>query len=764
MLFKSFAGFAGRFATSRSGLSCAMGALIASSALPASMCVTFSTAQAQAQTATPLPAIPVQTQKPRHKKPKTRQPVDQASRSTGAPETNAAAEREKGLSAPLSSSEVKGEAIEARRAETSDTSALLSNTPGVSVYSNGGLAGLPSVHGMEDDRVKVLVDGMTISSACSNHMNPPLSYMSPTQVKAVEVMAGITPVSSGGDSIGGTIVLETLPPEFAAPGEGVAVHGGVSSFVRSNNMAVGGSAFASIATSNVSASYTGSWTRAQSYTDGNGDKVLGTLYEARTQAASFAARKGGDLVVVDLGHQYIPYQGFPNAAMDMVNNEGWYANARYEGRFDWGKLFLKGYYHGVAHEMNTVQERGGDMPMRTEGADFGYRLKAEIPVSERDLLRVGNEFHGQTLDDWWPKDMIGMPMPQDAIILNGATRNRIGTFAEWEHTWSRSWTTLLGARNDVVWMDTGEGQGYMPNTKSADAFNALDRARTDVNFDFTALTRYQPNDTSAYEIGYARKSRAPSLYERYSWYGPTNMFGWFGDGNDYVGNPNLKSEIANTISFTAGWQGHGKHDWDLKVTPYYTYVQDYIDASPLTAAPYPFLSKFTGLAFLTFENHDAELYGVDVSGHYALWNSPDYGRFALKGIVGFVHGENLDTGNSLYHMTPLNAKLALEHKLGNWTNVAELQLGDAKTDVQEARNELRTPGYALVNLRTSYQWEHIRLDLGVSNLFDQQYYSPNGGMNVIQWEQSGLFPPNLRPHNPLAGEGRTFYAGVSMKF
>ncbi len=53
-----------------------------------------------------------------------------------------------------------------------------------------------------------------------------------------------------------------------------------------------------------------------------------------------------------------------------------------------------------------------------------------------------------------------------------------------------------------------------------------------------------------------------------------------------------------------------------------------------------------------FANHDAELYGTDVSGRYTLGNSIQYGHLALTGVLGFVHGQNLDTGDNLYHMMP----------------------------------------------------------------------------------------------------------------
>ena len=83
---------------------------------------------------------------------------------------------------------------------------------------------------------------------------------------------------------------------------------------------------------------------------------------------------------------------------------------------------------------------------------------------------------------------------------------------------------------------------------------------------------------------------------------------------------------------------------------------------------------------------------------------------------------------------------------------------DAKSDVSQVRDEVQTPGYALVNLRSSYQVGQIRFDAGIENLFNQQYYSPLGGAYLAD-RASG------RPWgDEVAGMGRTIYAGVTVKF
>lgn len=677
------------------------------------------------------------------------------------------------LASLLASSSLSKTQITALRPVTSDTASLLRSVPGISLYTGGGVSSLPGIRGLNDDRIKVVVNSMTITSACANHMNTPLSYADPSLIGAIEVAPGITPVSTGGDSIAGTIVVEAAPPEFTAIGEGVATHGRISAFARSNGDSIGGSVLASTATTNVSITYAGSWTRAENYEDGDGNEAQSTLYQAQNQTLTLAARNGDDLLVVQGGLNYIPYQGFVNQRMDMVENDGQFVNARYATSFDWGRLDTHAFYQHTQHEMNFLDDKKfsrtppRNMPMRTDGQDFGYTVKAEIPVTLRDMVRIGSEFHRQTLDDWWPP-VPGMMMMccEEYQTINDGHRDRLGTFVEWEAKWTPQWTTLVGIRNDVVWMNTADVSGYnMLYATDAALFNSRDHARTDVNFDATALARYEPDATTALEFGYARKTRSPNLYERYAWSTvdepmdmagqmAVNMIGWFGDGNGYTGNLNLKPEVAHTLSVTAGWLDWARRDWQLKVTPYYTYVVDYIGVAKLSNQ-----AGGQGYVNLRFVNHDAELYGVDVSAAKTLIEDPAYGRFALRGIVGYVHAENADTGDNLYHIMPLNARVGLEHAFGHWTSAIEFQLVSRKDEVDPIRNELPTPGYALVNLRTAYQWERMRVDLGIENLFDEDYELPLGGINV---------GPTLAPLNGarenVPGAGRSFYAGLTIDF
>ena len=684
--------------------------------------------------------------------------------------------------------------LAAKRASSSDTAALLKDVPGVSLYGAGGVSSLPAIHGMADDRVRIKVDGMDLISACANHMNSPLSYIDPTNVAGIKVFAGITPVSAGGDSIAGTIQVKSAAPEFAKSGEGILLKGQFGSFYRSNGNAKGANLSATMANENFSIAYTGSTTEAGNYSAAGdfkpaaqsagtssflaGDEVGSSSYKAENQAIAVALRRENHLLELKLGLQRIPYQGFPNQRMDMTGNESDQVNLRYVGAYQWGSLETRVYNEDTRHKMNFLEDKltigAKGMPMDTEGKTTGALLKADIVLSERDTFRIGSEYQRYRLDDWWDpiSTTPGMMAPNPFWNIRNGQRDRFDLFGEWEAHWSPRWQSQLGMRSSTMTMNSGEVQGYNnmggrmgygdpANPASVPgAFNAADRKKTDHNIDLTALGRYTPDAEKTFEIGYARKVRSPNLYERFAWSTNNtmvmNMINWFGDANGYVGNLDLKPEVANTLSATASWHDAAQEKWALNVTPYYTHVEDYVDAASCATVGKTCPTRTDGFVNLSFANQSARLYGVDVSGYMPLANSGDYGTFTATGLLSYVNGKNMTTGDNLYNIMPLNAKFAVVHRIGNWTNTVEGQFVDAKTKLSQVRNELKSGGYSLLNLHTSYEWKQVRLDIGVDNALNKLYASPLGGVYVGQ--------KPMTYGTPVPGMGRSLYTALNVKF
>ena len=71
-------------------------------------------------------------------------------------------------------------------------------------------------------------------------------------------------------------------------------------------------------------------------------------------------------------------------------------------------------------------------------------MEADIPLSPRDTLRVGNELRHFTLNDWWTPvmDMVGSMGPNTLLNVNNGRRDLFGTFVEWEARRGKGWTEL----------------------------------------------------------------------------------------------------------------------------------------------------------------------------------------------------------------------------------------------------------------------------------------------------------------------------------
>ncbi len=671
---------------------------------------------------------------------------------------------------------------------------LLADEPGISFYRAGGVSSLPVMHGLADDRIRVQVDGMDLISSCGNHMNPPLSYLAPSNVSNIDVYAGVSPVSLGGDSIAGTIKADSAKPTFAKPGDPLLMNGSINTFYKSNNNARGINLNASVANDHAYMRYTGSSTEANNYHAGSGfkpagqaasgrgflasDEVGSTFYRTINHAFAFGVKSDNHLFSFKLNLQKIPEQGFVNQRMDMTDNDAQQYNFQYEGDYDWGSLDAQVYHERVSHVMNFGEDKqfyyqngtAPGMPMETLGLTSGVKLKATMDLSPEKQVTLGTEYQRYRLDDYWVASGTGMMMsPNTFVNINNGQRDKFDVFAEYEQHWHEQWMMQVGARHSTVMMDADDVQGYNNMLMgmagygaAANAFNQLDRKDRDHNLDLSALVKFTPDATQSYTAGFAVKNRSPNLYERYTWADTNtmvmNMINLYGDGNGYVGNVNLKQETAYTLSLTGLWQDARHEDWSVKVTPYFTYVDDYIDAVTCASVGKTCMNRRDGFVNLSLDNEAARIVGLDIKAS-KVFSKGKYGQWSGTGLISYVRGKNTKKDDDLYNQMPLNAKLSLKHQLGQWKSQADLQLVSAKNKVQAIRKEVQISGYATVDLNTSYDWEHARLDVGISNLFDKHYFDPLGGAYLGQGATMGM---GVLQGLQVPGMGRSVNVGMTV--
>lgn len=618
-----------------------------------------------------------------------------------------------------------------------DIASWLEQVAGGAVVRNGQQTGIVQLRGLFNERVKVRVDGMEITPACPNHMDPPLHYAPIGSLDKLEVIAGITPVSQGGDSTAGTVVAESAAPRFAAEAGFkplFRLHGGYSS----GNDATTLAAELGSASQDTSLGYRGERVDASDYNSPNGT-VRGTGFTTTRHNVVLGKQIESGTLRLDAGRHSTRNAGTPALTMDMIKDDADKVALGYKGDFGFGAVEARAYWHDIDHLMDNYSQRPIANPaMRTfapaTSRDKGMALGTRIGSYKFGLEYRMNDFnaYSQNVTTGARKD-----------LFRDSSRDRLGVYGEWQGALAADWMLLMGMRGDMVKMDTGHILNGYAATSSATQlvqpnFNAISHARTDYNMDATLLVRYKAGANSVYELGVARKTRSPSTLERYLW-SSANASAGQADGYNYLGNINLKPEVSNQMTAGAQWKVDG---WTLKPDIYYNRVSNYIQGTSTGVI-------IGGKPVLQYQNVNAELYGVDASVAYKL-----NANITLGGILSYVRGKNTDNGDNLYRIAPLSARLYANYQTGVWSHRAELNLAARQDKVSAYNQEQPTSGYGVVNLRMRWQAsKRLRLAAGVENLFDKVYYDHLGGINRVA-------ASSVPVGGQLPGMGRSFYARV----
>ncbi|MFN2426730.1 MAG: TonB-dependent receptor [Candidatus Binatia bacterium] len=618
--------------------------------------------------------------------------------------------------APLATQIVEPETKSSARG--ADSSALLQDVPGAAVVRNGPQSGIVQLRGLSGDRVKVDVDGMTITPACPNHMDPPLHYSAPSEVGSATVMAGMTPVSRGGDSIGGTVVLQSRALRFAE-GDAVQWTGDGGALFRGSNEGWGAHGGVGVATGDVSLAYHGTSQQGDDLRYPGG-RVRASGYDTQKHTVRSAVRThGGDAIWgFETGVLRTRDSGTPALPMDMTKDDG--TRFAFDADIALATGSLRGlvYYNAIDHRMDNYSLRPlapGSMPMLSDALsdDTGTEWGVSIP-SGLHTMRVGTGFHLARTDVSQQNVMSGLK--QDTF--RNAWRTRIGTYAELESHWTSRWTTMAGVRNDTVLSDAADIRRFYPmGTAPGDAaaFNARDHAFTDANFDITAALRFDAERYGSWEFGFARKNRAPSILERYLWT-PLAASAGLADGRTYIGNLDLDSETSHQLSITGAWRGER---WRASATPFYNFVSDYIQGSPV-----PYGSG----TVLQFQNLDrADLYGIDLAGAVDLPRA-----VSVRGWMSYVRGRDREHDDNLYRISPLHGLFALEHRPGSWRNAIEVAWAASQHETSAYNDEPSTSGWAVLNLRAGYTYrERLTIGFSLENVLDNNWSDHLGGINRV---------------------------------
>ncbi len=618
---------------------------------------------------------------------------------------------------------------------SADSGELFKKLPGANINHNGPLTSIVQYRGMYADRVNVLVDGMALSAAGPNRMDSPLGYLPATLVDTISVYRGIAPVSSGIETIGGTVKAESKQVDYGRSKE-VEMHGSLNSLYATNGDTRSVGALASLANQHHRLQLSGSLDRAHDQEFDGGD-ILPTEAERDTLGLAYGFRTENTEIDFDLNHLDTGETGTPALPMDIMAIRGETFSTGMIHQLDNGSEFsIRLNYQDVYHRMDNFSLRPRNMMFRQNEADV--RAKGiELGYHQ------GNWQFGFNADS--AEHNADISDPTNAMFFvqnfNEVERDRLSAFAEWTGALNDNWQMLSGLRLTQVKTDAGEVDTNMDGmpTTLANNFNSSDRSQNDTLADIAMSFTRNLSSSLDLELGFARKERAPSYQERYLWL-PLEATSGLADGKTYVGNVKLDPETAYQFEIGLDW-----HTPRLAVSPrvFYHHVNDYIQGvagGPMDA--------------LVFSNVDAKLYGIDTNWLWALNEN-----WQLDGTISYVRGKRRDTDDNLYRIAPLTARTQLSYIQSDWRIGVETVTVAEQNQVSSENEEQETAGYAIFNLSGEYQLsQSLQLQGGINNLFDRKFRNHLGGYNRVSGNE------DIAVGERLPGLGRSVYVGLNLNW
>ena len=617
-----------------------------------------------------------------------------------------------------------------------DAAAFIARQPGMALVDNGALSGQVQMRGLFGERIALRINGQHFATGGPNAMDPAMHYAPKALIDRVEIARGASPVRDG-PGLGGGINAVLKQTRFGEAGT-LAPQVDVSAQYRSvdDSVAIGG--IAGLANDRVRLGAIASWEKGDDMRFPGG-RVGGTGFERAVYGVHAGLRTGPGEISLEYRRQDTGRSGNPPFAMDIIYFHTDFFRVGFEGELA-SDLTLEAHadYSGVEHRMNNFALRPPPTVAATRQSDtyadtMGAGLSLRFGSSDRHI-RIGGDF--EAIDKGF---MLYNPLSPTFFIhpLDRAKSDRIGAFAE-----ARAALGIvdaeLGFRVDRHGASTeaprfGPGVPMGP-ANLARAFANADREWSGTSVD-AALRLSAELGVITPRFTLARKTRAPSLVERFAWL-PTEASGGLADGNIYVGSPALKIEKA--------WLAEAGFDWKSETAYarpliYYRRLEDFIQGVPFDATPgvldtpVEMVSAASGDSTpLRFANVDAEIYGADVA-----FGTRISGPLRLDGVASFVRGKRRDISDNLYRIAPANVRVALAWEADHWSLTGEALAVAKQRKVSATNGEVPSQGYVTFNLYGNWILrDGLRLDAGVENLFDKYYvehlagYNRNSGSDV----------------------------------
>ncbi len=585
--------------------------------------------------------------------------------------------------------------------------ALTKKVAGISLVRRSGIANDIILRGQKKDNINILVDHSKVYGACPNRMDPPTSHILTNNIDQVEVTEGPYDVENFG-TLSGAVKITTKKPEAGFQGD-VSVNVGSYGYQKFAATLSGGS-------DTLRGMLSFSQETGAQYEDGDGRdfyqqieadnpgtmanykpeyrdmdaydkstlmaKLYADLADDQTLELSYTANRSDDVL-------------YPSSKMDALYDDSDIINLNYIisdlGEFS-KELNIQLYDSQVEHPMSTfyrmssgaasVNERISKLETKMTGA----KVINTMDVSDNSELTLGLDFSRRN----WDGTYQGFGTSAGITGLKGIpdvdTDNQ-ALFVELNQKYD-ALNLKFGARLDDTEITPGVG------TLAATDFSA---------FSLFGFATYQMDETHKLFGGIGKASRVPDARELY-------FLAAMGSGM-LIGNPDLDQTSNTEIDFGIE---HKTADLRLKAKLFYSMLDNFIHYNA---------SKM----MRRFDNVDATIYGLDVTGSYRMSADMDM-DFGLA----WQRGEKDEalagqTDKDLAEIPPMKMNVALNYRYQKASSaMIEVVAADSWSDFDADNGEQKLDSWAVLNLKLKHQFnQQFGITVGVDNLLDETYAVSN---------------------------------------
>ena len=641
--------------------------------------------------------------------------------------------------------DISGE--EVRSADLAE--ALSTEVPSINLIRRSGIANDVLLRGQKRDNINVTMDGTKVYGACPNRMDPPTSHVLTNNIESVEIIEGPYDVENFG-TLSGAIKINMKEPSEEAGGE-VSVNTGTWGYRKLSGTATGGNDRVQLL---ISAST--EW--GNQYEDGN-DNTLAEQLELATTGTSNASKQYQSVYrdmeafekktfmgkvnvnVTDdqqLKFSYTNNQSddvlYPNSGMDALYDNSKIYNVEYIIRNLAPlskKLSLQAYQSEVDHPMSNYYRKSALMMEMTSALSTkvqGARVKNSFEAAHT-AFTVGLDASDRKWDGTY--SLNGVPTGVQSID-DVETKNR-AIFAEAAKRFG-DLSVKVGMRYD----DTSVTPGN--TTQLSNDYEA---------FSANVFATYDVTSSTSIFAGAGKSSRVPDARELY-----------------FVSSDNVEVG-TNTLNQTTNYEVDlgAEHKYEharAKIKTFYSKLDDYIyyNTSNTTLIMKGMPPALTPVAYHAFENIDATIYGVELSGSI-------YPTDAISIDMGLAYQRGKkdralagQTDKDLADIPPLKGNLAVSYNYQNDSYARVEMIAADSWDTFDADNgEQKLGGYGIVNLKVSHDVnERFNLTAGLDNVFDKTYAVSNTYQDLTLLQGTGGDVMLLNE------PGRYLYVNATYKF